>query len=69
MTIYTIGDVQGCYKSLRSLIKQTGFNAAADKLWFCGDLVNRGPKSADVLRFIMDMGNSAKCVLGNHDLK
>ena len=68
MTIYAIGDVQGCYKSLRSLIKQTGFNATTDKLWFCGDLVNRGPKSADVLRFIMDLGNSAKCVLGNHDL-
>jgi bis(5'-nucleosyl)-tetraphosphatase (symmetrical) len=68
MAIFAIGDVQGCYKSLRKLIKQTGFKPATDKLWFCGDLVNRGPQSADVLRYIMDLGDSAKCVLGNHDL-
>ena len=60
MAIFAIGDVQGCYKSLRKLIKQTGFKPATDKLWFCGDLVNRGPQSADVLRYIMDLGDSAK---------
>ena len=60
MAVYIIGDVQGCYKSLRKLIKNTGFSAANDKLWFCGDLVNRGPQSADVLRYIMDLGDSAR---------
>lgn len=68
MSIYAIGDVQGCYKSLRSLVKHSGFTPSTDQLWFCGDLVNRGPKSADVLRYIMDLGDSARCVLGNHDL-
>ena len=68
MAIYVIGDVQGCYKSLRKLIKNLGFTTASDQLWFCGDLVNRGPQSADVMRFVMDLGDSAKCVLGNHDL-
>ena len=68
MAVYVIGDVQGCYKSLHKLIKKIGFSHADDKLWFCGDLVNRGPQSADVLRYVMDLGSSAKCVLGNHDL-
>lgn len=68
MGIFAIGDVQGCYKSLQQLIKGTGFNASEDQLWFCGDLVNRGPSSADVLRYIMDLGDAAHCVLGNHDL-
>ncbi len=68
MAIFAIGDVQGCYKALRKLIKITGFKQGKDQLWFCGDLVNRGPHSADVLRYIMDLGDSASCVLGNHDL-
>jgi len=68
MAVFAIGDVQGCYKSLRKLVKLTGFKSTKDHLWFCGDLVNRGPHSADVLRYVMDLGDSATCVLGNHDL-
>ena len=68
MAIYAVGDIQGCYKQLKKLLKRTGFKPGSDTLWLCGDLVNRGPQSADVLRYVMDLGDAARCVLGNHDL-
>lgn len=68
MAVYAIGDIQGCYKPFRKLLKKSGFKPSRDKLWLCGDLVNRGPQSADVLRYLMDLGDAAHCVLGNHDL-
>ena len=68
MTIYFVGDIQGCYSELRALLKKVGFNKTNDQLWLAGDLVARGPGSLATLRFVKSLGKQAKGVLGNHDL-
>ena len=68
MSTYVIGDVQGCYDELQDLLSFVQFNKEEDNVWFTGDLVNRGPKSLETLRFIKGLGDNAKTVLGNHDL-
>lgn len=67
MATYVIGDIQGCFDSLQALLAQLKLRSK-DQLWLCGDLVNRGPKSAEVLRWAMGQGDSLVSVLGNHDL-
>lgn len=68
MAIYAIGDIQGCADSLKALVAQLKFKPGRDQLWCVGDLVNRGPQSAEVLRLIRAAGPHAIAVLGNHDL-
>ncbi len=68
MSLYLIGDVQGCDGDLHRLLDEISFSPSRDTLYLLGDLVNRGPDSAGTLRRLMALGDSAQCLLGNHDL-
>ncbi|CAN5705210.1 symmetrical bis(5'-nucleosyl)-tetraphosphatase [soil metagenome] len=68
MTRYAIGDIQGCQASLDRLLEKLAYSRSRDTLWLTGDLVNRGPRSLDVLRWAIEQGSAVQTVLGNHDL-
>ena len=68
MALYFIGDLQGCHDPLQRLLQRIDFSPSRDTIYLLGDLVNRGPDSLAVLRTVMQLGDSAHCLLGNHDL-
>ena len=68
MANYVIGDVQGCFDSLKDLLTAIEFSTQRDTLWFAGDLINRGPRSLDTLRFLVQHQENVRMVLGNHDI-
>lgn len=68
MAIYAIGDLQGCFYSFSNLLAKIQFNPDQDKLWLVGDLINRGPHSLEILRWMHAHAEHVTTVLGNHDL-
>ena len=68
MSVWAVGDIQGCYKSFRELLTKIGFNHEVDRLWIAGDLVNRGEDSLETLEYLYSIRDSVDIVLGNHDI-
>ena len=68
MGMYCIGDIHGCNAELHALLQKLDFSPSRDTLYVLGDLVNRGPDSAGVVRSLMALEGSAHCLLGNHDV-
>lgn len=69
MALYAIGDVHGCYPQLKALLEEIRFNPNHDRLWFVGDIINRGPDSLSVLKLVRDLGDRAITIMGNHEVR
>jgi bis(5'-nucleosyl)-tetraphosphatase (symmetrical) len=67
MSTYVFGDIQGCWKEFKALLKAINYQPNKDRLGFVGDILNRGPGSLDVVHFIQDL-NDPLLVLGNHEI-
>lgn len=61
-----IGDVHGCYKELKKLLKKVKADPDQDRILFIGDLINKGPDSRNVWEIFREM--KATCIMGNHEL-
>ena len=68
MSNYAVGDIQGCFEEFKEGLKLINFDKSKDFLWIAGDLINRGPDSLKVLKYIISIKDSVHIVLGNHDL-
>ena len=68
MSLYCIGDLQGCSAPFARLLEKIDFSPSRDTLFLLGDLVNRGPDSLGMLRSLQALGDAAQSLLGNHDL-
>lgn len=68
MATWVVGDVQGCKKALKRLLKKVDFSWKNDRLWSAGDIVNRGPSCLKTLRYFYKHRDRITLVLGNHDL-
>jgi bis(5'-nucleosyl)-tetraphosphatase (symmetrical) len=68
MANYAIGDIQGCYKEFRLALKKVNFDIENDYLWLVGDLINRGPDSLKLIKYLYKIRKRAHIVLGNHEL-
>ncbi len=68
MSLYAIGDIQGCWPALQTLLERIDFGRGRHRLWLTGDLVNRGGHSLEVLRWAWQQRKRITVVLGNHDL-
>ena len=68
MATYVVGDVQGCFLTFQNLLAEIKFDDRVDKIILLGDVINRGPRSLPMLRFLQAHASSIQMVLGNHEI-
>lgn len=68
MATYAIGDIHGCFKTFTRLLARIRFDRRCDRLWFVGDLINRGTQNLEMVRWAIEHDSNVIAVLGNHEL-